>query len=93
MVQLLAVGTSLGSAQLERKDSDRVAADLALVTLLLAFVALVEVCTKRLQQLREIHLLLGVVNVVQILQTKEVEFKAVINAVAEQSLDELGVAD
>jgi hypothetical protein len=93
VVQLLAVGASLGSAQLERKDSDRVAADLALVTLLLAFVALVEVCTKRLQQLGEIHLLLGVVNVVQILQTKEVEFKAVINAVAEQSLDELGVAD
>ena len=93
MVQLLAVGASLGSAQLERKDSDRVAADLALVSLFLAFVALVEVCTKRLQQLREIHLLLGVVNVVQILQTKEVEFKAVINAVAEQSLDELGVAD
>lgn len=93
MIQLPALGAALGGPELEGEYPDGVIAGLALIALLLALLALVEVRPQRIDGLAQGNFLLTIVNIVQVLQAEEVYLQAVVQLVLQQPLDELGIAD
>lgn len=93
MVELFTVQTTLCSLELEGKNAHWITADFALVPLLLAVPALVEVRTEGVYHLAQVHLLLRVVYVVEVLQAEQVQLQAVVYSLRQQPLYKLGVAD